>query len=126
MQDGIAHKHRAIEFRRAGASTYNLFTSRIGQEKAVDVLLATDMIMLADIYDIAVLVSGDQDYVPAVKRIKDAGKTVVNVAFLTKTKQLLPGGARRLHNMTDSSFNVPYDELRKHMNLPEGKAKKSK
>jgi uncharacterized LabA/DUF88 family protein len=76
---------------------------------------------VSDIYDTAVLVSGDQDHVPAVKRIKDAGKTVINIAFLTKDMVLLPGGARRLNNMTDSSFNVPYDELRQHMNLPEGK-----
>ena len=81
IQDGIANSHRAVEFRRAGAMRYNLFTKKMGQEKAVDVMLATDMIMLRDIYDCAILVSGDQDYVPAVKRIKDAGKIVINVAF---------------------------------------------
>lgn len=119
VQDGIANRHRAIEFRRAGASTYNLFDGKMGQEKAVDVMLATDMIMLKDIYDIAILVSGDQDYVPAVRRIKDAGKIVVNVAFQTKAGDLLPGGARRLHNLTDSSIAIQYSDLIQFLNLNE-------
>jgi uncharacterized LabA/DUF88 family protein len=92
LQDGIAKKHRAIEFRRAGAIRYNLFDKQLGNEKAVDVMLATDLITLKSIYDLAIIVSGDQDYVPAVKSVKDAGKTVVNVAFLTKRNRLLPGG----------------------------------
>lgn len=117
IQDGISNAHRAIEFRRAGAISYNLFKSKLGEEKAVDVMLATDLIVLKDIYDIAVLVSGDQDYVPAVRRIKDAGKTVVNVTFETKSKKLLPGGARRLNNMTDSSISVSYDDLFKFLHL---------
>jgi uncharacterized LabA/DUF88 family protein len=100
VQDGIANRHRAIEFRRAGSSSYNLFTGRMGLEKAVDVMLATDLLMLKDIYDVAILVSGDQDYVPAVRRAKDFGKTVINVSFLTRNGRLLPGGARRLNNET--------------------------
>jgi uncharacterized LabA/DUF88 family protein len=117
IQDGIANRHRAIEFRRAGAITYNLFDRKMGKEKAVDVLLATDMIYLKEIYDLAILVSGDQDYVPAVRRVKDAGKTVVNVAFKTKKGELLPGGARRLHNITDSSYEVSYEALGAHLKL---------
>ena len=101
IQDAIAERYDAIEFRRAGAISYNLFDTRLGQEKAVDVKLACDMIFLKDIYDVAVVVSGDQDYVPAVELIKDYGKRVVNVAFETRGGKLLPGGARGLNQATD-------------------------
>lgn len=117
IQDGICLKHRAIEFRRAGAMKCNLFDSSLGREKAVDVKLASDMILLKDIYDVAVIVSGDQDYVPAVEVIKDFGKRVVNVAFITRGGQLLPGGARRLNLKTDWRCSIPYDTLSSHLQI---------
>lgn len=117
VQNAIAHKHRAVEFRRAGAISYNLFEERFGQEKCVDVRLACDMIVLRDIYDTAIIVSGDQDYVPAAQILKDSGKTVINVAFEKRNGELLPGGARRLNIVTDASLSVPYEKLRNLMGL---------
>jgi uncharacterized LabA/DUF88 family protein len=117
IQNGISIKHRAVEFRRAGAIAFNLFEKKFGQEKAVDVRLACDMIMLRDIYDTAIVVSGDQDYVPAVQVLKDAGKSVVSVAFEKWDGELLPGGARRLDMATDASIRVPYVKLRDYMGL---------
>ena len=111
IQNGIAQRHNAVEFRRAGAITFNLFESRFKREKAVDVKLATDMIMLRDIYDVAIILSGDQDYVPAVEVVKDSGKRVINVGFMTRGGQLLPGGARRLNQTTDWSMNIEYGDL---------------
>ena len=95
----------------------DLFQQRLGKEKAVDVKLACDMIMLRDMYDTAIIVSGDQDYVPAAQILKDSGKTVINVAFLKRNGKLLPGGARQLNIMTDASLNVPYSTLRSYMGL---------
>ena len=71
VQEGIAGRHDALEFHRAGAINCDLFrNNRLGQEKAVDVKLASDLLFLKDIYDVAVIVSGDQDYVPAVEVVK--------------------------------------------------------
>lgn len=117
VQNGIAAKHRAVEFRRAGTIRYNLFESSLGPEKAVDVKLATDMICLAPIYDVAVIVSGDQDYVPAVQVIKNEGKTAINVAFKTRGGRLLPGGARRLNQETDASLEVEYADIAKYLGV---------
>jgi len=117
LQEGITLKHKAIEFRRAGAMKCDLFQNTLGREKAVDVKLACDLITLKDIYDIAIIVTGDQDYVPAVEVIKDCGKRIVNVAFLTRGGQLLPGGARRLNQVTDWSFNIPFDTLADHLHI---------
>jgi len=117
LQDGISSKWSRIEFRRAGAITYNLFDKSLGIEKAVDVKLATDLIVLREIYDVAVIISGDQDYVPAVQVVKDFGKIVVNVVFRARNGKLLPGGARRLNQLTDSCIEIPYQELIKYLNI---------
>ncbi|NOQ53928.1 MAG: NYN domain-containing protein [Thermoplasmata archaeon] len=52
-------------------------------EKGVDVWLAVDMVNFAarGQYDIAVLVSGDSDYLPACRMVKDWGKTLFLVTF---------------------------------------------
>ena len=71
IQNNISVNHESIEFRRAGAIRFNLFNESLGKEKAVDVKLAIDLLMLREIYDTAVIVSGDQDYVPAVQAAKD-------------------------------------------------------
>ena len=117
IQNGIARKHKAIEFRRAGAIRCNLFDGAFGPEKAVDVKLASDLIVLKDIYDVAVVVSGDQDYVPAVQIIKNEGKRVVNVAFKTRGGRLLPGGARRLNQETDESLQVEHGDLARYLGI---------
>jgi uncharacterized LabA/DUF88 family protein len=117
IQNEISSRNSAIEFRRAGAIRYNLFDNQLGSEKAVDVKLATDLITLKDIYDVAVIVSGDQDYVPAVQVIKDYGKRAVNVSFLTRSGKLLPGGARRLNHVTDWSLDIRYEEFKPFLNL---------
>ena len=117
IQDGICLQHSAIEFRRAGAIKYNTFERKLGREKAVDVKLATDLVLMRDIYDTAVIVSGDQDYVPAVQAIKDRGKRVVNVAFEKRNKGLLPGGARRLNQVTDDRIIVSYGDCQKFLRI---------
>ena len=117
IQDGISIRHRAVEFRRAGTIGYNLFRKKLGPEKAVDVNLAADLITLREIYDIALIISGDQDYVPAVQVVKDAGKEIVNVSFLTPDGDVLPGGARRLSIMTDSCIEVGHDRLKSYLAL---------
>jgi len=52
----------------------------IHMEKGVDVIMATDLLRLVDVYDTAILVSGDSDFLPAIQAVKDRGK-VVELAF---------------------------------------------
>lgn len=117
VQDGIASRHDAIEFRRAGVIRHNLFENRLGREKSVDVKLACDMASLKDIYDVAVIVSGDQDYVPAVELVKDYGKWVANVAFKDRSGKLLPGRARELNRVSDTSIVIEHGELAHYLKL---------
>ena len=117
IQDGISLRHPRIEFRRSGAICLNLFRNSFGPEKAVDVKLATDLIILRHIYDVAIIVSGDQDYVPAVQVVKNEGKTVINVVFKTRGGRLLPGGARRLNQETDASLEIPYGDFARFLEV---------
>jgi uncharacterized LabA/DUF88 family protein len=123
VQNGIAHHVDSVEFRRAGSIRYDLFKRRLGDEKGVDVKLATDLLSLNDIYDVGIVVSGDGDYVPAVQTVKDWGKHIVNVSFLKKSGGVLPGGARRLNQITDRVIEVDFADMQKFMNvLPAVKA----
>jgi len=117
IQDGIAHKFDSVEFRRAGSIKMDLFRQRFGQEKGVDVKLATDLLVLNDIYDVGIIVSGDGDYVPAVSAVKDWGKHIINVSFLKKSGGMLPGGARRLSKITDRVIEVPYKDMQNFMRV---------
>lgn len=50
-----------------------------GRSKKVDISLAVDLVNHAyrDNFDIAILVAGDEDYIPVVDSVKQAGKRVV-------------------------------------------------
>lgn len=113
----ISSEHESIEFRHSGAISYGLLEQKLRREKTMDVNLAVDMLQMRDIYDMAIVVSGDQDYLPAIQAVKDTGKTVVNVAFTAQNGMLLPGGARRLNESTDWSLIVDYQALAKFMKL---------
>lgn len=117
LYDGISSKHTKVEFRKAGSIKFDLMKDKFIEEKGVDVALAIDMLRLKDNYDIALIVSGDQDYVPAVKAVKDKGITVANISFEKADGKLLPGGARRLNVETDFSLNIRHEEFKNFLNL---------
>lgn len=116
-QNTIAKNNRAVEFCRSGEIIYRLLPQKFGQEKTVDVNLALAMVLRAPIYDTAVIVSGDQDYVPAVQQVKNLGKNVVNVSFEREDGGLLPGGAKKLNEITDWSLQIPFKEFQKALGL---------
>lgn len=59
-------------------------------EKGVDAAIVTDMISLAWVgaYSVAILVSSDGDYVPAVERLQDKGFKVINATWRNLGHQL--------------------------------------
>jgi len=113
QEDGIASKNEGIEFRRAGVVKFNLFTDRFEDEKEIDVKLAIDLLELRNIYDVAILISGDQDFVPAIKIVKDSGKKVANINFKTRGGNLLTGWSYALNVFCDKTVVVPYSEIEK-------------
>ena len=120
FQRGIVNRHNRIEFRRSGSITYNLFYKTFGHEKTVDVHMALDMVKLAGIYDVCVIMSGDQDYTPAAEAAKDMGKLVCNVSFATREHGYLTNVTRRLNEVADWNFTVPFEQMCKFMQMEEG------
>ena len=59
--------------------------------KGEDILLACEMVYgaLMNHFDIAVLVSGDGDFIPAVNMVQNAGKQVIVAAFRTSFNHIL-------------------------------------
>lgn len=71
-------------------------------EKGVDVKIATDMLWYAvhDLYDVAILISGDGDFADVVQRVKDLGKHV-EVAY--------PPGGKLYHLRQVCDRFIPLD-----------------
>jgi uncharacterized LabA/DUF88 family protein len=84
---------------------------RVG-EKGVDVAIAVDMVRQAQEYDVAVLVSGDFDYVPALQAVKDMLRRVVVVSVMRGSPPQHQGHARRLRSLCDEEVHVYESQLK--------------
>jgi len=76
-------------------------------EKGVDVRLAVDVVRFgaAGQYDVAILVTGDGDYAPAVEAIKDMGLNVTNAFFPYEV-------SIHLKHVCDSFIPLDYEYLK--------------
>jgi len=76
-------------------------------EKGVDLTIAVDMLQLAyrNVYDTAILVSGDGDFSYVVQALKDLGKHVEN-AFLRT------GHSRQLRDVSDRFIEIDREFLK--------------
>ena len=74
-------------------------------EKGIDVMLVTDLLQFAwnDLYDVAVLVSGDSDFAYALQAVKNMGKYVEVAYFETNVSRDLLDVADNKHLM-DRNF----------------------
>ena len=87
-------------FRMDAPRVFQRFKGR--GSKRVDISLTTEFLMHAfrDNYDIAILVSGDEDFVPAVEAVADHGKMIVLWAL---PDGLSPALRRAVHHYFDLS-----------------------
>jgi len=71
-------------------------------EKGIDIKIAIDMLNLAynNVYDTAILVSGDGDFVDAVEGVKDLGKHVEHAYFQSGQSQHLRQSCDRYIKLT--------------------------
>ena len=82
-EDSSARFHdklRHLGFRVIARESYDAVRK---EQKEVDVAMACEMVAhaLRDHYDIAIVVSGDRDFVPAIQHVQSAGKRVEVAAF---------------------------------------------
>ena len=87
---------------RLGRLVYNNWPSVPPTEKGIDVQLTADMIThgFKNNYDVAILVAGDNDFVPALQAVKDSGKHV-EVALFGRG-----GTSRQLRGVADKIITI--------------------
>lgn len=76
-------------------------------EKGIDIMLATDVVNYAwrDMYDVAVIVSGDSDFAYALKLVKDLGKHIEVANFVSNVSKDLIEIADIRHLLDRQYFN---------------------
>jgi len=91
----ILHKTPYLEVRLGSTK----LAQGVPVEKGIDIMIATDLLYCAwnDFYDVAILVSGDSDFVYAVQAVKNMGKHV-DVAYFEN------GASRDLLNIADNRY----------------------
>jgi uncharacterized LabA/DUF88 family protein len=79
----------------------------VAVEKGIDIMLATDLLHYCwkDFYDVAILVSGDSDFVYAVQTVKNLGKFVEVAYFETAISRELLEIADDRHLLNQEFFN---------------------
>ena len=77
---------------------------KLSKEKGIDILLVTDLIKGAfqNKYEIALLVTGDADFVPAVELAQTLNKEIINV-------HCYAGSSSELRNICDSHIQIDVD-----------------
>lgn len=87
---------------RGCAFECNVFKKRDGKSKRVDVAMTSRMLVEAarDTYDVAVLIAGDEDYVPLVEAVKEMRKAV----YLTFFEREGDGLSDELKRASDTFF----------------------
>lgn len=108
---GDEEKRYEIEeqLRRLGIESPRVFQKqRSGRSKRVDITLTTDMLSHAhrDNYDIAILVTGDEDYVPLVEAVKSEGKRVALWALKSGLSAALRRSADHFWDLGDLLFRA--------------------
>jgi uncharacterized LabA/DUF88 family protein len=83
----------------------------IYQVKEDDIHLAVDMVKFGykDIYDTAILISSDGDFVPAIKIVKEIGKNIENVGFENKFSYHLKQECDRFIKLTKDKLKEFFD-----------------
>ena len=77
------------------------------EEKGVDICIAVDIVSLAymNYYDTAILVSGDGDFVPAIKGAQDKGKKIITAYFKSSEWYHLKRSSDKIIIMDDEYIN---------------------
>jgi uncharacterized LabA/DUF88 family protein len=73
------------------------------EQKEVDVAMACEMVVhaLRDNYDVAIVVSGDRDFIPAIQQIQAAGKMVEVAAFRNAVGKEMKVAADRFYDLDE-------------------------
>ncbi len=84
----------------------------IYQVKEDDIHLAVDMVKLAynNAYDVAILISTDGDFVPAIEAVKEKGKKIENIGFEHKFSWHLKQKSDRFRQLTKQELTKFFNQ----------------
>ena len=109
--------HQALKYQGFTVVSKPLISRQVGRkkvfiEKGVDIALVTDMLVAAfrDLYDTAILVSGDNDYASVVDEVKRLGKVVEVAAFSFAIGQELKAVADKFIALEDLQDQIKLKE----------------
>lgn len=103
-------KLRYMGYRVVAREAYD---SNKDEQKEVDVAMACEMVVhaLRDHYDVAIVVSGDRDFIPAIQQVQSAGKKVEVAAFASSVGGEMRRAGDNFHELEKmpllSVFNPP-------------------
>jgi hypothetical protein len=115
-QEALRKNHQAIariagdlEFVSAGSRKYKFDKdpkNAWAGEKGVDVAMAVDMLRKTPIYDLAIVLTRDADFIPAINAVKDVGRIVVVPRFTDPQGKLIIETPEELLVAADRTFNI--------------------
>ena len=99
VEDSARRLHDKLRYLGFRVLAREAFDESRLEQKEVDVALACEMIVHAfrDNYDVAILVSGDRDFIPAIQHVQSSGKRVEVAAFANSVGQEVRRSADRFH-----------------------------
>jgi uncharacterized LabA/DUF88 family protein len=117
-QDEVHRQSIEDRLKALGIHAPRVFSKVKGKRsKRVDISLATDMLSHAhrDNYDIAILVAGDEDYVPLVQAVMAEGKRVVLWFFGDGLSRSLKVAADHYYDIGTVLFGLQSDLMYMHL-----------
>lgn len=119
IQDQVVHQCPNVTMCRVGWQLCALINKRLFSEKGVDIGLVSDLLLLTDEYDTALVISSDGDFVPAISEVRKRGKQIGHVEYEYRDGGKVLGISRRLKQACDFTFSIPYQEFKQFMNIPD-------
>jgi uncharacterized LabA/DUF88 family protein len=101
MEDRLRRVHDRLRYLGFRVIAREAYDEQRREQKEVDVALACEMLAHAfrDNYDVAVLVSGDRDFLPAIQHVQASGKRVEVAAFSNAASEEMKRSADRFHEL---------------------------
>ena len=101
MEDRLRRMHDRLRYLGFRVVAREAYDEQRREQKEVDVALACEMLAHAfrDNYDVAILVSGDRDFIPAIQHVQASGKRVEVAAFSNSMSEEVKRSADRFHEL---------------------------
>ncbi len=116
MDDGSKRFHDRLSYLGFRVIARESFDQSKHIQKEVDVAMACEMVVhaLRDHYDVALVVSGDADFIPAIQHVQAAGKRVEVAAFNKSVSHELKRVGDRFYELE----KMPLMSMFNHQNEP--------